>query len=127
MRNGSAPAKNVNEYLMPLTEEVQEILQELRETILKAAPEAEEVISYAMPAYNYHGKLVYFAAWKTHVGFYPTSSGTAAFKKELSAYKTSKGAIQFPLSQPLPLALIAKIVKFRLKENKEKEKAKRKK
>lgn len=98
------------------------MLEELRQAIKLAAPAAEEVISYQMPAFKYHGVLVYFAAYKHHIGVYPTSSGIAAFKKELSVYKGAKGSVQFPLDKPLPLALIKKIVKFRVKENLEKRK-----
>jgi uncharacterized protein YdhG (YjbR/CyaY superfamily) len=87
-------------------------------TIRKVAPEAEEAISYQMPTFRLAGKnLVHFAAFKNHIGFYPVPTGIAAFKKELAAYKTSKGAVQFPLDQPLPLKLIARMVKFRVKEN----------
>lgn len=109
----------VDEYIAAQPEEVQPILQKVRNTIRKAAPKAEEVISYGMPGYKYHGMLVYFAAWKTHIGFYAVPSGHAAFKEELSVYKGAKGSVQFPLSKPMPLALITKIVKFRMKENEE--------
>jgi len=83
----------------------------------EAAPEAVEVISYQMPAFKLNGILVYFAAFKNHIGFYPTSSGIEQFKKELSPYKWSKGAVQFPLDKPIPFALVKKIVIFRVKEN----------
>ena len=89
----------------------------MRATIKKAAPKAEEVISYGMPAYRLDGVLVYFAGYGKHIGFYPTGRGVAAFQQELTKYKTSKGAIQFPLDKPLPLALITKIVRFRVKDN----------
>jgi uncharacterized protein YdhG (YjbR/CyaY superfamily) len=126
-------ARNIDEYiaLQPLS--IREELEKLRSTIRSAAPKAEEVISYQMPAFKFHGMLVYFATYKNHIGFYPTGSGIAAFKKELVNYKTSKGTVQFPVDKPLPLSLISKIVKFRVKENvarqKEKEllKAKKKK
>lgn len=110
-------AKNVDEYIALQPPEVQEILKKLRQAIKKAAPQAEEGISYTMPAYKYHGVLVYFGAYKTHIGFYPTGNGIAAFKKELSAYEGSKGTVRFPLNKPLPLGLISKIVKYRVKEN----------
>jgi len=117
MRKGVAPAKNVDEYLKAFPSLVQMKLQQLRKTIKVAAPEAEEVISYQMPAYKYHGMLVYFAGNKNHIGFYPVSSAIKAFEMQLSKYKTSKGTVQFPIDEPLPLGLIAKMVKFRVKEN----------
>jgi uncharacterized protein YdhG (YjbR/CyaY superfamily) len=92
-------------------------LAQLRETIIKAAPEAEETISYNMPAYKLHGSLVYFAAYSGHIGFYPTPSAIVEFAEELLKYPTAKGTVQFALDQPLPTALIRKIVKFRVKEN----------
>jgi len=103
-------------------------LEKVRETIRKTAPNAEEAVSYQMPAFKLNGKvLVYFAAWENHIGFYALPSGTAAFKKELLKYKVAKGSIQFPMDEPLPLHLIQKIVKYRVKENLEREKAKKKK
>lgn len=107
-------------YISGYPNETQKSLKQLRATIKKAAPQAEEVISYGMPAYKWNGMLVYFAAYEKHIGFYPGSSGIAAFKKELASYKTSKGTVQFPVDEPVPLPLIARIVKFRLKENQEK-------
>lgn len=115
--NKTAPAKNVDEYIKALPANVRTISEKLRQTIKAAAPQAEEVISYQMPAYKYHGMLVYFAAFKNHIGFYPAPGGIEAFKKELSAYKGAKGSVQFPLDQPIPFDLISKIVKFRVKEN----------
>lgn len=112
--------KTVEEYLSAFPKNVRVILEQLRNTIRKAAPGAEEVISYNMPAFRQNGILVYYAAWKEHIGFYPTASGIAVFKKELAAYDSSKGAVQFPMDKPLPSELITKIVKFRLKENLEK-------
>ena len=109
--------KNIDEYIAIQTPEVQILLEQMRYTIQKAAPEAEEVISYNMPAYKYHGMLVYFAAYKNHIGFYATPTGHSEFKDELSAYKQGKGSVQFPLSKPLPLDLISRIVAFRVKEN----------
>ncbi len=123
--NKTAVAKNTDEYIQQFPPEVQALLQKLRGAIKAAAPKAEEVISYQMPAYNYHGMLVYFAAYKNHIGFYPTGSGIEAFKKELSVYKGSKGAVQFPIDKPLPLALIKQIVKFRVQVNLEKEQLKK--
>jgi uncharacterized protein YdhG (YjbR/CyaY superfamily) len=113
-------AASVNEYIAGFPEEIQDRLQSIRETIRKAAPEAEEVISYQMPAYKLNGILVYFAACKNHLGFYPASTGIAVFSSELADFKTSKGAVQFPYDRPLPLELIAQIVAFRDAENREK-------
>jgi uncharacterized protein YdhG (YjbR/CyaY superfamily) len=112
------PAKDIDEYITAFSGEVQANLVKLRATIKKAAPHAEEKMSYAIPTFFLGGKnLVHFAAFDKHIGFYPTPSGVAAFAKELKPYSTSKGAVQFPLDKPLPLALISKIVKYRVKEN----------
>jgi uncharacterized protein YdhG (YjbR/CyaY superfamily) len=108
---------SVDAYIATFPKETQKILEELRATIKAAAPEAKEKISYQMPAFALKGNLVYFAAWKNHIGFYPTSSGTEAFKKELSIYESAKGSVKFPIDKPLPLELITKIVKFRVTEN----------
>lgn len=115
-------AKNVEEYILQFPEMVQASLRQLRKTVLTIAPQAEEKISYQMPGYKYHGMLVYFAAYKNHIGFYPSTTPLLAFKKELAVYKSAKGSVQFPMDKPLPLALIRKIVKFKLKENLQKEK-----
>lgn len=115
----------VDRYIADFPNETRLALELVRATIIKAAPGAEEVISYKMPAYKKNGMLVYFAGYKHHIGFYPTPSGITAFKKELSAYKGAKGSVQFPLDQAMPLGLITKIVKFRLKENLEKAKRKK--
>ncbi|MCX6352828.1 MAG: DUF1801 domain-containing protein [Bacteroidetes bacterium] len=112
--------KTVEEYFSLFPEETQMEMHKIREVIKENAPKAEEVISYKMPAYKYHGMLVYFAAYKNHIGFYPGAGGVAAFKEEVSKYKNAKGSVQFPLGKPLPLALVKKIVKFRVKENEEK-------
>jgi len=109
-----------DEYISAQPELVQPMLQQMRTLIRKAAPDAQEAISYGMPAFKQNGVLVFYAAWKSHLGFYPSGSGIADFETELRPYKTSKGAIQFPLDQPLPAELIAKIVKFRVAENAEK-------
>jgi len=113
------PAKynTVDEYIASYPREVQALLEQMRMTIKKAAPKAEECISYSMPAFKLNGMLVWYAAFKNHIGLYPRGSGIDVFAKELSKYKTSKGTVQFPLDKPLPLALIAKIVKYRVKEN----------
>ena len=109
--------KDFDEYSSHQTPEVQILLVQIQQTIKKAAPEAEEVISYHMPAFKYRGMLVYFAAYKNHIGFYATPNGHSEFKEELSVYKQGKGSVQFPLNQTLPLDLITRIVKFRVKEN----------
>jgi len=127
MQTNKAIPKNISEYIATCPKNVRSMLQQLRTTIKKAAPKADEVISYQMPAFKYYGVLVYFAAYKNHIGFYPTSSGIAAFQDEFSDYKWSKGAVQFPVDKPLPLNLISRIVKYRVKENLEKENIKAKK
>ena len=116
----------VDEYIAGFPQDVQEILNELRAVIKTAAPQAEEKISYQMPAYSLNGNLVYFAAYKDHVGFYPTSSGIEHFKKELAGYEVSKGAVRFPLGKPIPLDLVRRMVDFRVRENMEKLRIKKK-
>lgn len=116
---------NVGEYIAAQPKDVQAILNRFRSTIKSVAPNAEEVIRYQMPAYKQNGMLVFFAGNKNHIGFYPTGSGIENFKNEIAKYKWSKGAIQFPLDKPLPVTLIKKIVKFKLKENEEKAALKR--
>lgn len=112
--------KTVEEYFSALPESTQRILEMVRNTIKQAAPGAKEVISYNMPAFKLNGVLVYYAAHKEHIGFYPTASPIVAFKNELAAYNFSKGAIQFPIGSPVPLDLITRIVQFRVNEDKEK-------
>jgi uncharacterized protein YdhG (YjbR/CyaY superfamily) len=112
-----AGRNSIDEYIALFPEETQKLLQEVRATINTAAPDAEEKISYQMPAFAQKGILVYFASRKDYIGFYPTSSGISAFKQELSGYESSKGAVRFPLDRQIPLDLITKIVKFRLAEN----------
>jgi uncharacterized protein YdhG (YjbR/CyaY superfamily) len=119
--------KDIDDYIASFSKNVQEILQKLRETIRKAAPEALETINYAMPTFKLHGNLVHFAAYKSHIGFYPAPSGIAAFKNDLKGFKTSKGAIQFPIDKPLPFDIITKVVKYRVTENKERAEKKAKK
>lgn len=119
--------ESTDEYIAGFPADVQVILNEVRSTIQQAAPEATEKISYGMPAFVQDGNLVYFAAFTNHIGFYALPSGNEAFKKELSKYKTGKGSIQFPLDEPMPLKLITRIVKMRVKENKEKAALKKKK
>jgi uncharacterized protein YdhG (YjbR/CyaY superfamily) len=112
--------KTVDEYFSGLPKSTRDSMQKLREIIRQVAPKAEEVISYNIPAFKWNGMLVWYAAFKKHIGFYPKASGIAAFKDELADYKTSKGAIQFPLEEGIPVNLVKKIVKFRLKENERK-------
>jgi uncharacterized protein YdhG (YjbR/CyaY superfamily) len=123
----AAQAANIDEYIAGFPKEVQDILEKLRATIRRAAPEAKETINYAIPTFTLEGNLVHFAAFKSHIGFYPAPSGIEAFKKELSVYEGAKGSVQFPIDKPLPLSLVTKIVKFRVKENLEKVKQKKKK
>jgi len=112
--------KTIDEYIEASPKDVQGILQRLRLTIRKAAPEAVETISYQMPTFKLNGKgLVYFAAFKNHIGLYPIPSGIEAFKKELSRYKQGKGSVQFPIDKPIPYDLVRRIVRFRAKENQE--------
>ncbi|MEI6887067.1 MAG: DUF1801 domain-containing protein [bacterium] len=106
----------IDAYIFQFSPEIQKLLNEVRQAIKEAAPEATECISYSMPAFRQGKVLVYFAAYANHIGFYPTSSGITNFKDELKDYKTSKGTVQFPLDKPLPIALIKKITKFRVKE-----------
>jgi uncharacterized protein YdhG (YjbR/CyaY superfamily) len=115
--------KTVDEYLSTFPASTRSKLQTLRDVIKKAAPKAEEVISYNMPAIKQHGVLVYYAGYKEHIGFYPMGSGIEAFQKELSAYEGSKGAVRFALDKPIPAGLIGKIVKYRIKQDQERAKA----
>lgn len=116
----------IDEFIADYPRETQALLRQLRSTIKKAVPNAEEVVSYGIPTFDLHGRhLVHFAAFKNHIGFYPTPSGIEEFKKELSEYKSAKGSVQFPIDKPLPLGLITKIVRFRVKEILEKEKKKK--
>src|SRR5215471_6288928 len=108
---------NIDEYIATFPKETQKVLERIRMTIKKTAPDAEEAISYGIPTFNLNGKyLIYFAGYKNHIGVYPVPTGEQAFENDFSSYKTSgKGAIQFPLNKPMPLSLITKIVKFRIK------------
>jgi len=119
----STKFKTVGEYLSAFPAPTRRILQDVRQTIKKAAPQAEEVISYNMPAFKLQGVLVYYAAYQKHIGFYPTPSAIKAFEKELAQYQSSKGAVQFPIDEPMPVELITKIVQFRVRENLATEKA----
>lgn len=110
-----------DQYIAQFPKDIQALLQQVRDIIKKAAPQAEEVISYGLPAFRLQGMLVYYAAWKSHIGLYPASSATfKSFEKELAAYTTSKGAIQFPYEKKIPIRLLTAIIKFRVKENLEK-------
>lgn len=108
--------RTIDEYIATFPVEVKKLLQTIRTTIKAAAPNATECISYQMPTFKLKKNLVHFAAFKNHIGFYPTPSGIAAFLPEIKKYKYAKGSVQFPINEPLPLALISKIVEFRVKE-----------
>jgi uncharacterized protein YdhG (YjbR/CyaY superfamily) len=127
MRTKQTPPKNIDEYIAGFPENVQKVLEKIRMTIRKAAPQAEEIINYGIPTFTLNGNLVHFAGFKNHIGFYPTPSGIEKFKDELSVYEGAKGSVQFPLDKPIPYGLITKIVKFRVKENLERAAAKGKK
>jgi uncharacterized protein YdhG (YjbR/CyaY superfamily) len=116
----TAKATTIDEYIADFPTDVQKILQQIRATIKEAAPEAGEKISYGMPTFTLKGNLIHFAAFKNHIGLYPTPNGIEEFKEELSAYKGAKGSVQFPIDKPMPLALITRIVKFRVKKSLEK-------
>jgi uncharacterized protein YdhG (YjbR/CyaY superfamily) len=124
MESKKSGFNSIDEYIATFPKDVQQILEEIRAVITAAAPQAQEKISYQMPTFFLNGNLVHFAAFKKHIGFYPTPAGTQAFQKEISIYKTAKGSIQFPLDQPMPLKLISRIVKFRVAENLKKAKVK---
>ena len=115
--------KTIDEYIKAFPADVQRVLEQIRQTIRRAAPEAVGTISYQMPTFKLSGKfLVSFAAWKNHIGFYPIPSGTEAFKKELAPYKGAKSTARFPTGKPIPYALVRKIVIFRMKEEQERKK-----
>jgi uncharacterized protein YdhG (YjbR/CyaY superfamily) len=117
MENNKTGFNSIDEYIATFPVDIQKILQEVRATIKTAAPQAEEKISYQMPTFDLKGNLVHFAAFKNHIGLYPTPSGTEAFKRELVIYQGAKGSIKFPIDEPLPLDLIRRIVEFRVAEN----------
>lgn len=127
MKTEQGTPKDIDEYIAGFPPEVQETLQQIRRTIREAAPDAQEKISYQMPTFALKGNLVHFAAYKGHIGFYPTPSGIERFKDALSAYELSKGTVRFPLDGPIPFELIGEIVRFRVRENLERAEAKRKK
>ena len=122
METKNTKYKTIDAYISQFSPDLQATLQTLRKVIQEAAPGATEKISYQMPTFYLNGNLVHFAAFQHHIGFYPAPSGIDAFKKELAAYKGSKGAVQFPLDKPLPLDLIAEIVQYRVDENMKKQK-----
>ena len=126
MRKGQSEPKDIDEYIAGFPGDVQKILEEIRTTIRKAAPDAEETIKYQMPTFTLHGNLVHFAAYKKHIGFYPAPRGVEKFKEALSAYEGAKSTVRFPLDKPIPFGLISKIVKFRVKKNLERAEGKRK-
>jgi uncharacterized protein YdhG (YjbR/CyaY superfamily) len=110
--------ETIDDYIKTFPKDIQGILQKMRLTVKQAAPRADEAISYQMPTFKLNGKnLVHFAAFKNHIGFYPTPSGNESFKKELSPYEGGKGSVRFPLNKPIPYDLVEKIVAFRVKEN----------
>ncbi|MDF2432120.1 MAG: hypothetical protein JWP44_1751 [Mucilaginibacter sp.] len=117
--------KTVKEYFSAFDGNTKKVLEQVRTTIKAAAPQAEEVISYNMPAFKMHSVLVYYAAYEKHIGFYPTATPIEVFKDELNAYKWSKGAIQFPIDRPMPIDLIGRIVQFRMQQDAEKARKKK--
>jgi len=124
MKSSKNKFQSIDDYIKPFPENIQIILESVRQTIKKAAPKAEEAISYQIPTFKLNGNLVHFAAFKNHIGFYPGSKAIQVFRKKFASYKSSKGTVQFPLDKPMPLELIKKITRFRVKENIEKEKTK---
>jgi uncharacterized protein YdhG (YjbR/CyaY superfamily) len=122
MAKSKKQLKTIDEYIATFPKEVQDVLEKIRSAIRESAPEAEEAISYGIPAFRLNGSRgsVYFAGWKNHIGFYPTPSGIEAFKKELAPFKQEKGSVQFPLDKPIPYDLVKKIVRYRVTGNLEK-------
>lgn len=122
MEESAIKIETIDAYISRYNGDIQAILQEFRRVIKEEAPDAKEKISYQMPTFYLNGNLVHFAVQKNQIGFYPAPSGVAAFKEELTEYKTSKGAIQFPLTKPIPYELVRRIVRFRVEEAKQKKK-----
>jgi uncharacterized protein YdhG (YjbR/CyaY superfamily) len=118
-------SKTMDEYIAEFPKNVRDILDEFRRIIRESAPEAEEAINYGIPTFKLNGNLVHFAAFKNHIGFYPTPSAIDAFNQELSPYKLAKGTVQFPINEPIPFDLVREIVRYRVKENKERKKKKK--
>lgn len=127
MRTNQTAPKDIDEYIAGFPNDVQKILEKIRTTIRKAAPDAGETIKYGMPTFTLNGNLVHFAAFKKHIGLYPAPTGTQKFNQELSVYRTAKASVRFPLDKPIPFGLISQIVKFRVKKNLERAEAKGKK
>ncbi len=117
MKNSESQFKNTDQYISMFPKNVQDVLRKLRLAIRESAPQAEETISYRMPAFKQNGILVWFGVFKDHIGFFPKASGVEAFKDRLAGYRISKGTIRFPLNEPIPLDLVKEIVKYRVKEN----------
>ena len=117
MQNTATSPTTIDQYIAGYPKEVQKLLQQVRETIKKVVPDAEEAISYGIPTFKLNGNLVHFGGFKQHIGFYPGAGGIKAFEKELSAYKGAKGSVQFPIDQPMPLEIITAITKFRVAQN----------
>ena len=124
MKSDESTTNVIDDYISAFPKDVRDILQKVRSTIRKVAPDAQEKINYGIPTFTLNGNLVHFAGFKSHIGFYPTPSGIEKFKKELSKYEGAKGSVQFPLDQPIPYELIARITKFRVKEQMAKSKKK---
>jgi uncharacterized protein YdhG (YjbR/CyaY superfamily) len=122
MKTPKKEYKAIDDYIATFPKNIQSILEEMRQAIRDSAPEAEEAISYQMPTFKLNSNLVYFAAFKNHIGFYPTSSPIEAFKEDLSDYEVSKGTVRFPLNKPIPLDIVKKMVRYRAKENLDKRK-----
>ena len=120
MEKAKVVPETVDQYIAAFPADVKTRMQQIRKTIKAAAPKANELISYQMPGYKYFGMLVYFAAFKNHIGFYPGAGGILEFYKKLSSFKSAKGSVQFPHDRPIPYDIISKIVKFRVKQNEEK-------
>ena len=117
MQSSKQNFRTIDEYIETFPKDIQKILETVRQTIKKTVPDAKEAISYQIPTFKLNGNLVHFAAFKNHIGFYTGSKAIKIFQKDLVKYKSSKGAVQFPLDKPMPLSLIQKIVKHRVKEN----------
>ncbi len=124
MKSSHTVPKNINEYIAAFPQDVQEILEKIRLTIRRAAPDAEETIRYRIPTFTLKGNLVHFGAFKKHIGFYPASTGVEKFRNELSKYEGARGTVRFPFEEPIPFTLIGRIVTFRVKENLERAAAK---
>ena len=120
MEKAKVALETVDQYIAAFPTDVKKRMQQLRKTIKAAAPKADEMISYQMAGYKYFGMLVYFAAYKNHIGFYPGAGGVLEFYKKLSSFKSAKGSVQFPHDRPIPYEVISKVVKFRVKQNEEK-------